>query len=130
MDLQLSYCKFCIYTHPVNSKYTIWQVGPFNNFIMVNTEDFFLFLLPAGWISNTNLYSIYSLSIGTWNQRTGTLSIWDLRFVSSPKDHFTYIHLIFSRQTALYLTFSLLFGILRQNKTKNKKKTSNTNSGK
>ena len=21
----LSYCKFCIYTHPVNSKFTIWQ---------------------------------------------------------------------------------------------------------
>ena len=22
---KLSYCKFCIYTHPVNSKFTIWQ---------------------------------------------------------------------------------------------------------
>ena len=21
----MSYCKFCIYTHPVNSKFTIWQ---------------------------------------------------------------------------------------------------------
>ena len=23
--MQLSYCKFCIYTHPVISKFTIWQ---------------------------------------------------------------------------------------------------------
>ena len=23
----VSYCKFCIYTHPVNSKFTIWQLS-------------------------------------------------------------------------------------------------------
>ena len=25
---KLSYCKFCIYTHPVNSKFTIWHNHP------------------------------------------------------------------------------------------------------
>ena len=33
----LSYCKFCIYTHPVNSKCTIWQCQLVHPMIVIMT---------------------------------------------------------------------------------------------
>ena len=49
---KLSYCKFCIYTHPVNSKFTIWQCHNVNsNFIFGYLHVFEKSFVPftQGW---------------------------------------------------------------------------------
>ena len=72
--VNLSHCKFCIYTHPVNSKFTIWNYphAPLN-LPVLRTAMYIVRALPPSLYPS--IHYIFFLSFSDWTQYTSIYSI-------------------------------------------------------